>query len=236
MEKVNKKLIYEILLSNESFYKELEQIGSDNNYSRYHDQNADWYRSFGDELNKIINYNGQSNDELISYISTLQLTNEQKRSINDIRRIPMFKRLTGETALLKKSELENILGVKITSEGGSFAKENGIVVSVKEVKQLENELDSYSNELDNLFNSKSITREQYDNYTEALDYIYTYYISKSKGEQIPFRKISDSDYESIESKADENGITLSEQLSQINEDIKYDFDEVQELQSKGSHR
>ena len=236
MEKANKKIIYEYLLINESFHKELDQMESDNNYSRYHEQNADWYRSFGDGLYNILNLKGQVSEEFISQVALMQLTNEQKRSILDIRREPMFKRLTGEAALLRKGELENILGVKITSDGGTFSDENVARTSVKGVEQLEKELSSHSDKLDNLLNSGVITREQYDNFNQSLDYIYSYYTSKSKGEQIPFRKLTDNEYEKIEYQAEENGITFSEQLLQINKDIKYDFEQVQELQNQSNHR
>ena len=56
----------------------------------------------------------------------------------------MFKRLMGETALQKKSELESVLGSKITSDGMTFADENGARVATKTEEQLDQELDSYS--------------------------------------------------------------------------------------------
>ena len=72
----------------------------------------------------------------------------------------------------------------------------------------------------------------------ALDSIYAYYVSQSKGEQIPFRKISDSEYEKIEEQAYINGVSPSEQMMEINQDILYQFQEVQEaaLASKQNGR
>ncbi len=98
---------------------------------------------------------------------------------------------------------------------------------------MEQELDAYSDKLSELLSSKSISEEQYDNLNQNLDYIYGYYISRSRGEQLPFRKMTNAQYEKIEQDAQENGISFSEQMYQVTQDLRYDFDEVQELQSQG---
>lgn len=77
MEKANKKIIYEYFIVNNAFQNELSQI-SDAMYSRNHEQNADWYRSFGDRFNSILGFNGQTMDQFINYVSTVNLTPEQK--------------------------------------------------------------------------------------------------------------------------------------------------------------
>lgn len=230
MEKVNKKIAYEYLLVNGAFQNELSQIG-DAEYSRDHQKNADWYRSFGDKFNSILGFNGQTQEEFLNFISSVNLTQEQRKALFELRKQPMFKRLMGETALQKKSELENVLGTKITSAGMTFADENGATVATKTEQQLDQELDSYSDKLSLLLSSGTITEEQYDNYSLNLDYIYNYYESCSKGEQVPFRKMSNIQYKKIEERALENGVDFHEQLIQETSGLQYDHEEIQELQS-----
>ena len=224
MEKANKRIIYEAVLVHTAFNNELEGM-SDKEYSRYHQQNADWYKSFSSRFNKILGFTGQTIDEFTSYVSTINLTPEQKRALVELRREPMFKRLMGETALQQKGELETVLGTKITSDGMTFADENGPKVASKTEQQLEQELNTYSDKLSELLTSGTITKEQYDRYEQNLDYIYDYYISRSKGDQIPFRKMTNAQYEKIEERALENGIDFNEQLVQETTDLMYDHEE-----------
>ena len=172
----------------------------------------------------------------MNYLSTVQLSPEQKKALVELRREPMFKKLMGETSLQKKSELENILGSKITSEGMSFADEYGVKVATKTEQQLDEELNSYNAKLSELLNSGSITEEQYADCNQNLDYIYSYYISCSKGEQIPFRKMTDAQYEQIAQRAEENGISFNEQLIQETTDLMSQHSDLQELQDQGIKR
>ena len=231
MEKANKRIIYEAVLVHTAFNNELEGM-SDKEYSRYHQQNADWYRSFSSRFNKIMGFSGQTIDEFTSYVSTINLTPEQKKALVELRREPMFKRLMGETALQQKGELETILGTKITSDGMTFADENGPKVASKTEQQLDQELNTNSDKLYELLSNGTITEEQYDKYEQNLNYIYDYYISRSKGEQIPFRKMTNAQYEKIEKRALENGVTFNEQLVQETTELIYDHEELQELQNQ----
>ena len=124
-----------------------------------------------------------------------------------------------------------MLGSKITSEGMTFADEYGPKVATKTEQQLDEELNTYSNKLSELLSSGAITEQQYDSYDQNLDYIYDYYMSCSRGEQIPFRKMSNAQYEQIEQRALDNGISFNEQLIRETGDLKYDHEEIQELQS-----
>ncbi len=232
MEKANKRIIYEAVLVHNAFNNELNGY-SDAEYSRYHQQNADWFRSFSNRFNQILGFTGQTIDEFMAYVSTIDLTQEQKKVLVELRKEPMFKKLMGETALQQKTELENTLGNKITCNGMTFADENGARVAVKTEQQLEQELAVYSVKLSELLSSKFISEEQYDNLNQNLDYIYEYYISRSRGEQLPFRKMTNNQYEKIKQDAQKNGISFSEQMYQVTQDLRYDFDEVQELQSQG---
>ncbi len=235
MEKANKRIIYEAVLVHNAFNNELAGF-SDNEYSRYHQQNADWYRSFSSRFNQILGFTGQTVDEFVNYTSNINLTPEQKRALVELRKEPMFKKLMGETALQQKAKLENVLGTKITSEGMTFADEYGPKVATKTEQQLDQELNAYSNKLSELLTSGAITEEQYNEYSQNLDYIYDYFLSRSLGDQIPFRKMTNAQYENLEARALENGISFNEQLVQETMDLRYDHEELQELQNRGIKR
>ena len=235
MEKANKRIIYEAVLVHNAFNNELAGF-SDNEYSRYHQQNADWYRSFSSRFNQILGFTGQTVDEFVNYTSNINLTPEQKRALVELRKEPMFKKLMGETALQQKAKLENVLGTKITSEGMTFADEYGPKVASKTVQQLDQELNAYSNKISELLTSGAITEEQYNEYSQNLDYIYDYFLSRSLGDQIPFRKMTNAQYENLEARALENGISFNEQLVQETIDLRYDHEELQELQNRGIKR
>lgn len=235
MEKANKRIIYEAILVHNAFNSELAGF-SDNEYSRYHQQNADWYRSFSSRFNQILGFTGQTIDEFVNYTSNINLTPEQKRALAELRKEPMFKKLMGETALQQKAKLENVLGTKITYEGMTFADEYGPKVATKTEQQLDQELNAYSDKLSELLTSGAITEEQYNDYSQNLDYIYDYFLSRSLGNQIPFRKMTNAQYENIEARALENGIDFNEQLVQETMNLRYDHEELQELQNRGIKR
>lgn len=236
MEKANKRIIYEAVLVHTAYINERDAGFGNNEYSEYHSQNSEWYDSFGSRFNQILGFTGQTIDEFANYVATVNLTQEQRRALAELRREPMFKRLMGEVALQQKEELENVLGVKITSSGMTFADENGPKVATKTEQQLDQELNAYTDRLAELFSSSAITEEQYDSYEQNLDYIYDYYISCSRGEQIPFRRLTNAQYEKIREKAMENGIEFSEQLAKETTDLRYDHEELQELQNRGIKR
>lgn len=235
MEKANKRIIYEAVLVHNAFNNELAGY-SDNEYSIYHMQNAGWYRSFSDRFNQILGFTYGTIDEFVNYAANINLTPEQKRALVELRKEPMFIRLMGETALQQKAKLENVLGTKITSEGMTFADEYGPKVATKTEQQLDQELDAYSDKLSELLTSGAITEEQYNDYSQNLAYIYDYFVSRSLGNQIPFRKMTNAQYKNIEARALENDIDFDEQLREETIDLRYDHEELQELQNQGIKR
>ena len=168
MEKANKKIIYEAVLAHNAFNNEIAQIG-DNEYGRYHKQNADWFRRFSDKFNQILGFTGQTVDEFTSYVSTIELTPEQKGALVELRKQPMFKKLMGETALRQKPELESLLGSKITDEGMTFADENGAYRATKTEQQIDQEFEGLDDKLSQLLSDGTITEQQYDGYSQNLD-------------------------------------------------------------------
>lgn len=124
-----------------------------------------------------------------------------------------------------------MLESKITSDGMTFSDENGPRVAIKSEQQLDQELNDYSDKISELLSFGVITEEQYDSYTQNLDYIYRYYMSCSRGEQISFRKMTNAQYEKIQERALENGVDFHEQLIQETTDLRNEHDDIQELQS-----
>ena len=235
MEKANKRIIYEGLLVHNAFNEELGKIG-DVQYGRYYHQNADWFRSISSRLNQILGFTGQTVDEFTSFVATIELTQEQKRALFELRKEPMFIRLLGETALKQKEEIEKVLGSKITSEGETFADKNGAFKATKTTEQIDKDFDGFYDKLSQLLSDGTITEEQYDDYSQRLDYIYAYYISRSKGEQVPFRKMTNAQYEQVEERALENGVDFNEQMSNETKELMEEHEELQELQRQGIKR
>ncbi len=231
MEKANKKIIYEYLLVNSAYRHEFAQMTDDKQYTRWHEYNKEAYDSLGHRFNSILGYTGQTDEDFMQFMSSVQLSPEQKRALVELRREPMFKKLMGETALQQKSELESVLGSKITAEGMTFADEYGAEVSFKTEEQLETEENAYHEKLGQLLASGTITEEQYERYNQNIQYIYTYYVSLSNGEQIPFRKMTDTQYEQIEQNAENRGVNFDEQLRKENADLRFLHGKRQDLMS-----
>ena len=59
---------------------------------------------------------------------------------------------------------------------------NGIMTVLKTPEELSNDFQNYYDKLDELYAQKTITKQQYDDYSYYLDKIYQYYNAKSKGE------------------------------------------------------
>lgn len=234
------KIYYEILVSHDKWAESLGKVDN-SDFTRYNANQNEWYRSICENIQRVVGIQGGTKEEThnqLSAIASTPLTDEQKKQLAEIRKHPMYKKMMGENALQMKSELEQVLGTKLSSEGMTIASENGAFTSIKDEDTLYAELDANSDKLTELLSSGQITQEQYQRYDMALDSIYAYYVSQSKGEQIPFRKISDSEYEKIEEQAYINGVSPSEQMMEINQDMLYQFQEVQEaaLASKQNGR
>lgn len=223
MEDFNKRLVYEHLVLNCSIADERAKM-RDVMYSTYHMEMSSLYGSLYRELHRIVGFSGHPGDDFTSYVSKITLSREQKKEIFMLRSNPAFKTAMGKFALQSKGEIERLLGVKISPEGFTFGLDSleykGAVVAVKSEKQLELELNSYIDKLEQLFDSGAITKQQYDFYTQCLEYIYSYYISLSKGEQVSFREISNDEYRMVENLASESGTDYYKLLSDRTENLK----------------
>ena len=221
------KIYYEIMTAFNSYEYYKSQWGGD--YGYYNQNMAKRASSIQEKIQDIIGFNGQTKNELATYISQVKLNDQQKKQLFEIRKTPTYKKIFGEQALKQKETLETLLGVQINNEGQQFMGENGIIIAGKDEDTLFSELEMNADKLDALLKQGKITSSQYSNLDVALNSIYTLYISQSKGEQIPFRKISDSEYQKIEEQAYIDGISPSEKMNEINQDMLYQFQEVQEL-------
>lgn len=230
MEKANKRIIYEGIAVNTAFFNELNARGD--GYDTYHYTAMGEYDAIGKKINEILGYPGGDVDDYAKYVSTITLTPEQKKALFELRKNPWFKKILGETALQQKGELENLLGVKITLQGMAFGDERGVSYAIKTEQQLDQELNAYSEKLSQLLSSGAITEEQYDSYDLSLDSIYEYYISQSKGEQIPLKKRSDAELEDIKEQAFLHDHTFDEEIELMNYDRQDEHEDLQELQSQ----
>ena len=142
----------------------------------------------------------------------------------------------GETALQQKSELEKILKTEINVLGDiawSDGKDQPRY-AYKTEEQLEEELNNNYTKLAKLLKSGAITDAQYESYVQNIDYIYDYYVSRSRGEQIPFRMRTNAQYEDLEKRAFQDDISPEELEKKENEELLNIRETLQDLQSQHS--
>lgn len=240
MEKANKQIIYEKAILNKAWKKAFEGLNN-RVYSEYNDRCAGMYSYFSGRIDEIVGTKGMNNfDDFIDYVSHINITPEQMKELKQLRKEPLYIRVMGEAALEQKSQLEEILGTKITSKGNAFGDEEGVRYATKTEEQLDQEFGTYNDKLSELLGLGKITADEYDSYNQNLYYIYEYYISRSKGEQVPFRKITNAEYSEIEEDARYNGISPDNQLDQEHLRLMNIHEEFQDLQSesiqKGTQR
>lgn len=224
MEPKNKQIIEEYLLLNKTLYDTKHSVGILDGYGWYKNNMINWYMSLSSKYANILGIQSlQTEQEIISVLSNMELTSEQKRALKKVQNEPVIKKLMGESAISKKDALEKALGQEITCQGMMYADEQGPRQSVKSVDVLEKERQAIYDKLSSQVSSRTITQEQYRDFLDQVDYIYNYYESMAMAQQIPFRAISDAEIAKIQSKAVEEGISFDEALSQRNGEIIEDF-------------
>ena len=230
---MNLDKIYDDLTSLHAEYLETLAKSTNSEYLRYNHNMCEWYTELSVELFNALGIKAGTAEELkgqLSAIGAKPLTAEQKQKIAAVRRHPIYKKVMGERALAMKPQLEQILETKITEEKAEVDLEYGKQRQFKDRKTLDSELIENTCKLDRLLDCGKITEMQAEQYDIALNDIYAYYISLSKGEQVIYKKRSDKEYVAIEEQAELNGITPEEQLRKDNEDLLYRFKEVAELE------
>ncbi len=230
---MNLDKIYDDLTSLHAEYLETLAKSTNSEYLRYNHNMCDWYTKLSVDLFNALGIKAGTSEELkrqLGAIGAKPLTIEQKQKVAEVRRHPIYKKVMGEKALAMKPQLEQVLETKITAVKAEVAFEDGVQVQYKDVKTLAAELTKNTDKLDKLLDGGKITETQAEQYDIALNDIYAYYISLSKGEQVIYKKRSDKEYAAIEEQAELNEITPEEQLRKDNEDLLYRFKEVAELE------
>ncbi len=234
MKSFNDKLADEIRIISDARQKEFSLIDADSAYSHHHTNMFNTYRSLTSRIGDAIGYttyceknniSARTDRETAKFALSLTPTAEQIRALKEIRRTPEFKMVLGLNALQQKETLETVLGTEINNAGESIIgeytpRELEPIRVIKAIDGLapnqayktETELESESSQnydaLAQALQDGKITEDQYDELSDSLDYIYSYYDSQSRGEQVLFTKISDEQYKSFEAEATESNIEL----------------------------
>lgn len=226
MDVINKQITYECMALFYASQKERNTKELEPGYLGYHSNMSNLYFKYFDEYLNILGVSSEertSENEVINKLNNLILSKKQEIAIKRLKREPAFIKLMGETALSKKDELEQLLGVSLNVYSGITLASDNINEPSKQVPksllQINKEFDSYYDKLDLLFENGTISEEQYNDYEGQLDYINSYFTSISKGEQIHLRKISDKEYENIRELANMEGISYEEMFAKINIDM-----------------
>lgn len=221
---LKRNVINEIITIIEFINKE-NSLKKENSYLWYHTEMVNKALDLFNEYISTLGYKGSNTQsEIITYISSLNFTTEQRKKLKSLKRNPIYKKILCEKSLTGKKELERILGDKLTIEGIILDDR----LTIKSEIELESEFETNSNKLAILLSKKQITDKQYYLYLHNLENIYNYYISQSKGEQLSLRKITDNEINNIKRNAIENGISFEEQLAKTNEKNLSYFKNLQE--------
>ena len=180
----------------------------------------------------------KTHEDYMSFIKKIDpnsITKEQKESIKIGRSLYSFKYLMGQISLENREELESLIGKTITYKGIIVEDEDGRQrQAVKTTEQLRKERQEYDDILSSLYSTKAINTEQYRKYSRALFYIYNYFESISRGEQVRFRKWTNADYAVMEQKAHKEGFYglnyFNDFMKEYNEEARKFFEDTQYLQ------
>ncbi len=185
MNKENRKVIKEGILLYNTYLEELLAVADDREYSQYHRKKGMWCTSCLVKLEEIIGFKGKALDDFIVCASSIKLTPEQIDALYELRNQPVFKKIVGEDTLQKRYELEKVLGIQIPSEVG------------KTVEQVNADWDTCLDRLEELCDENEDVYMQYEKYEQELANIFTYFMSIAKGEQVPFRKMTNEEIKGI---------------------------------------
>ena len=238
--KFNSKMAYEIGVLHNAADEELKSIGEEG-YETYHMREYDNISFIKSKYQEILNLPEpkMGNETIYSYLSRVRsaptLNSEQKKQLNELRNQPDVIRVFGLTALQQQSNLEDILGTKInnSSEIATVGEEGSVPMKTfKSEQTLDREFDGYQTTLSQALDDGKISEEIYESYSRDLGYIQDYFASQSRGEQVGFEKISNSDFEKLEEESDRMGMSINELIILKNEDKRESFIEHQQVSSE----
>lgn len=231
MKKINEIIISEKLLLQKAIKIE-EELCIENSYSTYHSHVVSWYKNLECFLNEILGFEGNSNEEFIEQISSIDFTNDQIGNFLELKKNPLYKKALGLASYENVEELEDIIDYDINNKGNTFIYNGKKINALKTSEQLQDEENLAINKLSELFREKQISKEQWEDYQRKILYIYEYFISASEGELLFAPRISDSQYREMEQKIKISNIPFRKQLVDLIKENREKFTYVQRMQQE----
>lgn len=236
MEKENKRIIYEASIINLLYRTEQKKFSLNNKFRKYHSLALEWFTETILDFSYAVDFRGETFEEYINYVASLDLKPDQLSAIEDARKYPYFKKIMGEAALQQKGKLEQVLGCEIPTDGIKFLGRKNSRIPIKTEEQINLEFSIYADKLTRLFRIGALTEEQYDRYMLNLNYIYDYFISTSRGEMLPFKKVTNKQYDKIIDRSERSGLPIDIQLERDAKKYMLKYDEIQEFADQGRGR
>lgn len=204
----NERMIHEFLVlyqeekaNEEDLLREENEKYATTTYKKFYQDMADISRTYINEMNRIFNFSGnysiQTSDDVVAEFRKIIITPEQKKAMNEIRKEPRYRRFMGLNALKNKDALENILNKKLDPYMDFIMEDGGLERTVKDEDKLEKERQDCFDIITSLKDMGSLQETQSSQFLEQIDYIFNYFESMSRGEQIPYKKMSDQEYQKI---------------------------------------
>lgn len=207
--------------------QEERAIKEEANDSIYHEEMASQYERMVQVIDSILNFKGSSDESFIMAIANQNISEQQTINLLQLRNMPLYKKALGEVSLLEKEALENILDFKITNEGIPVYRKGKCLKAVKIPQELAEEGDLLNTKLNSLYQEGTISQNRAEKIHTLLFYIYQYYDSISKGEQIPFSKLSNTQYHQIEHTAQLRHISFRSQMNCFLQEKRFQFEDLQ---------
>ena len=227
MERINQYIIQERQMIKEALQREEKAMKEDREYSIYHEDMANYYERIVQTIDSIVAFKGSSDENFIIAVANQVISEQQTVNFLQLRNLPLYKRALGETALLKKEKLETILNFKITNEGILVYKDGKYLRAVKIPQELEEEGNWLSDKVSSLYQEGTLSQNRAEKVYSLVFYIYQYYDSISKGEQISFSKVSNTLYYQIERNAQLCHVSFKSQMDQFFQEKRFQFEDLQ---------
>lgn len=219
----NEQMIHEFLVlceeereNEEALMKEEADKLKITTFKKHHRDMADISRMYINEMYRIFgfseNYLIKTADDVVNEFRKITITPEQKKAMNKIRKEPRYRMIMGLSALKDCKTLDKVLGKELDPFLDFLREEGGIERTYKDEELLEKERQDCYDIITSLKDMGEITEEEANKYLAQLHYIYNYYVSCARGEQIPNRRYSDQEYKMMERKIGYRGEIDDERL------------------------
>ena len=227
----NELLIEENKILCEAFMQE-DALSVGGNETYYHTILAKQYSVLIKRLYAAINFEGNSKEEFKKYISTIQLNGDQLDAVLKLKKDPLFIKAMGENAIKDKSEIEELLFYQINNEGIPYFSDYGVTKTVKTEAEINEEANIIYQQLSDLVENGTISQGKFERLKQSLYYIFNYYISVAKGEQLPYELITDEEYRVLALQARRRNTTFANELEKEKLRRRYLFEDAQREQEE----